>query len=498
MSYNKSGEFGLSVIHILILINYIVCVMFILDMIFYTKKKPERIIAWTIFMMIPFLGLFIYIIVGAGLSFFVKRMIKKYRFANSEYNKYIESQIKTLETLEEPKSYPAEFTDLILLNLNTTKSIYSLNNEFDYFLDGPTVYEKLKQDIENAKSSIHIEFYIFANDKTGKDMIKLLTKKASEGVEVRVLYDAIGSIRTSKINFRKFKKAGGKLAVFFPPFLNIKLLNFKANYRNHRKICVIDGKIAYTGGFNIRDDHMGKVKRLSPWRDTSGRFVGGVVHSFQNIFLSDWRFASRDTSSMANYRGEKYFPSLKQQNIEGKVPMQFLTSGPDNNGEAIKECMLKMMQSAKKSIKIQSPYFIPDETFLGTIKLALLSGVEVSLMLPKKIDHWYVHYGGYSYINDLLKFGLKVYIYDGFIHSKVLLVDDKVITFGSCNIDIRSFALNFEDNVVVYDEQKAVEYAGYFNDDIKKCKVYDDNTSKKRNIFAKLLTSFCRLFSAIL
>lgn len=483
---------------IAILVNYALCLAIVLNMIFISQKKPERIIAWTILLFVPFLGLFIYLIIGAGLNIFSKRMIKKYELSSNEYNKHLKKQINTLESNEELKSYPAEHKDLILLNLNNAASIFSRNNNIKYFLDGSTVFESLKQDIENATSSIHLEFYIFANDKTGKSLIKLLTKKAQQGVEVRVLYDAIGSIHTHKIAFKKLKKAGGKVSEFFPPFLNIRFLNFNANYRNHRKICVIDGKIAYTGGFNIRDDHMGQVKRLSPWRDTSIRIYGGAVHSFQNIFLSDWRFATKDSTSPEQYNNDTYFPSIKNDNNDCFVPMQVITSGPYSVGEQIKHCMIKMIMNAKKTIKIQTPYFIPDDSFIEVLKLAVLSGVEVELMFPKKIDHWHVHYASLSHINDLLKYGIKVYIYDGFIHSKVLLVDDEVITLGSCNIDIRSFALNFEDNVVIYDSKYAKEYSNYFRNDKESCIEYTEKIRKKKNIFVKILISFCRLFSAIL
>ena len=487
----------MSTLDILITINYGLCALIVLDMVFISKKKPERIIAWTIFLFIPFVGLFVYLIIGSGLNRFSKRMIKKFELSSKSYNLHIKNQIKTLKESDELTLYPEQYRDLMLLNLNNADSIYSRNNTTKYYLDGNSALEDLKQDIKNATSSVHLEFYIFANDKTGKSLIKLLTQKAQQGVEVKVMYDAIGSLKTSKFAFRKLKKAGGKVVAFFPPFLNIKVLNFKANYRNHRKICVIDGKIAYTGGFNIRDDHMGLVKHLSPWRDTSIRIYGGAVHSLQNIFLSDWRFAVKDSSNPEAYFNDKYFPNIKNENSEN-VAMQVVVSGPNDVSQQIKQCMLKMIGSAKKSIKIQTPYFIPDDTYIGALQLALLSGVEVELMFPKKIDHWYVHYASLSHINDLLQYGLKVYIYNGFIHSKVLVVDDEVITLGSCNADIRSFALNFEDNVVIYDKAKAQEYSSYFENDKKSCLVYAEKERKSKNVFVKLLISFCRLFSALL
>src|SRR5574344_1099717 len=404
--------------NILLLVNYILCIFIVLDMIFVSKKKAERITAWTIFLFIPFLGLFSYLIVGAGLDRFAKQMIKRMQLSTNEYSQHIKNQIKIIKD-DQKNVYPAEIKDLILLNLNNSDSIFSRDNDFEYFTDGKSAFENLLTDVRNASSTINLEFYIFENDKTGKTLIKALTEKAKQGVEVRIIYDAIGSFHTHKFDFRKLRKAGGLVTEFFPPFLNIRLLNFKANYRNHRKICVIDGKIGYTGGFNIRADHMGENKRLSPWRDTTIRVVGTAVQSLQNIFLSDFRFAIKDRTKPEKYITEKFFP--KQESTNVGVAMQVLSSGPDNSSEAIKECMIKMIVSAKKRIRIQTPYFIPDDTFVGAIKLALLSGVQVELTVPKLVDHWYVHLASFSYINDLLKFGLKVYLYNGFIHSKVVL-----------------------------------------------------------------------------
>lgn len=488
----------MNTLDIFLLINYILCLLSVLEMIFVGKKKPEKIIAWTLLLMVPFVGLFIYVLIGAGLNKFTKNMLKKFELSNGQYSQHIKTQIKTLKQQGETKSYPSEFKDLILLNLNNADSMFTNNNDVKFYTDGRSVVDDLERDIKNAKSSIHLEFYIFANDNVGKEMIDLLTQKAKEGVEVRIVYDAIGSSKTFKRAFKKFKKAGGMATVFFPPFLNIKFLNFNANYRNHRKICVIDGKIGYTGGFNIRDDHMGENKKLSPWRDTSVRIVGKAVCDLQNIFLSDWRFAFKDNKKTEYYLVEKYFPKQNLERSVGNLPMQVVSSGPNDSKEQIKTCMIRMINSAKKSIKIQTPYFIPDSAFLGALKLALLSGVEVQIIFPKKVDHWHVYYGSLSYLNDLLKYGVKVYMYDGFIHSKVLIVDDEIITLGSCNIDIRSFSLNFEDNVVIYDKQKTLEYVDYFADDLKHCKVYDEGSRKKLNVFKKMLISFCRLFSSLL
>ena len=482
-------------IRIAILVNYLFCILAVLDMIFIKKKKVERILAWTIFLIIPFVGLFIYLVLGSGLDQFNKHNIKRLQVSSKEYNFHIKNQTEFLTSKNETK-YPEEVKEMILFNLNNADSLYSSHNSIDYFCDGQTALDRLLDDIKNAQSSIHMEFYIFANDKTGKLVKDALIQKAKQGVEVRLLYDAIGSIGTSKISFRTLKKAGGLVQEYLPPFLNMPILNFKANYRNHRKNCVIDGKIAYTGGFNIRDDHMGKRKKLSPWRDTTIRIVGSSISSFQNIFLSDWRFATKDKTELKKYFVPKYFP--KSVPTTKVVPMQVIKSGPDSANEEIKACIVKMIVSAKKSVRIQTPYFVPDDTVLGAIKLALLSGVSVELMIPEKIDHFLVHFANYSYINDLLPLGLKVYVYKGFSHSKVVVVDDSVMTIGSCNFDIRSFALNFEANVVIYSEKEAKKYSKIFDRDIRACEVYDMASSKKKSLLFKMLTSLSRLFSAVL
>lgn len=480
---------------IALLVNYILCILLVLDMVFVRKKKAERILAWTIFLLIPFVGLVIYLVLGAGLDNFSKSNIKKVQDSAKEYHEHLKKQIDIARNDKSVK-YQEEVKDLIVFNFNSAESLYSSNNTVDYFCDGQSALDSLLNDIKNAKSTIHMEFYIFSNDEVGKQVKNALIEKVKQGVEVRLLFDAVGSVGTKLSSFSKLKKAGGKVAEYLPPFLHIDLLNINANYRNHRKICVIDGKVGYTGGFNIRKDHMGKKKRLSPWRDTTIKLTGSAVNSLQDIFLSDWRFATRDKTKLQDYFTEKYFPVIKSDN--GSVPMQILKSGPDSQSEDIKACMIKMIVSAKKYIKIQSPYFVPDDAFLGAIKVALLSGVKVEIMIPQKIDHTLVHFANYSYLNDLLPFGLNVYVYTGFIHSKVLLVDDQILTVGSSNLDIRSFALNFEVNAMIYDSKKVVEYSKIFEDDKKNCTEYTLQSSKKKSLAFKLATSFCRLFSGVL
>lgn len=487
----------MSTFQIMLLINYILSALAVLGMVFFSNKKPQRIAAWLITLIfLPFLGLFIFVLIGYGLNYSAKNMIKKRRVFNENYDAHLKQQVKDVKNAENSSTFPVDKRDLILLNLNNSNSIYTKNNGINFFVDGKKMIEQLKKDIISATSTINILYYIFSLDKTGKEITNLLVKKAKQGVEVKLLYDAVGSISTFKRNFKNLREAGGKIEEFFPPLLGIKLLNLKANYRNHRKIVVIDGKIGWTGGMNIRDDHMGFKKKLSPWRDTQIRIVGDAVYTMQNLFLSDWRYATKDASNPTNETEmQKYFP---KQETQGEIAMQVISSGPDNNLESIKECFIKMVMSAKRKVKLQTPYFIPDEAFMSAIKLALLSGVEIEIMVPKLADRWFVHYATMSYLREIKKMGAKVFVYSGFLHSKTISVDEEILSVGTCNIDIRSFALNFEDSVIIYDSTKTKEYDKIFENDKIRCQEIDNDYFKDINILKKFLTSVCRLFSSVL
>lgn len=483
---------------IIFIIIFIFNLLLIGTMIFVERKKPERIAAWSIVLtFLPVIGFILYALIGGGLSLKTKKMLKKKKLYNENYAKFLQKQVDSL--YNDQTSFldkdSEQYKDIITLNMHNNKSAYSKNNKIDFFHNGKDFFSALKKDLLQAKSSINLQFYIFANDKIGKEITNILALKASEGVEVKLLYDSVGSLHTGKHIFKNLVKNGGQVAEFFPPLMGIKLINFKANYRNHRKIVVIDGKISYTGGINVRDDHLGDKKRLAPWRDEQIRIEGSATYSLQNIFFSDWRNAINDLEKPINYLSEKYFPVLK---FNGNVAMQILSSGPESTSQQIKEAMIKMINGAKKSIKIQTPYFIPDDSFVDALKLAILSGVKVEIMIPKLADRKIVYNATISYAVDVQKLGAKILIYDGFLHAKTMLVDDKVLTLGSCNIDIRSFALNFEDNVMIYNQKSAKYYSSVFDADRKNSKVLSRDYYKNTTILKKAMLSFSRIFSPLL
>lgn len=486
----------MSIFNICLLINYILCAFSILGMIFVEHKKPMRITVWSLVLIIfPFAGLLLYVLIGYGLGRRTRKMLKKRSLYNHRYHESLQNQIDDISNGKLNKSLDS-YKDLIMLNLKNSSSVLTTTNSVQYFSQGTDMLESLKQDLLNAKQTINIMFYIFANDATGKEIKDILIQKAKQGVKVKVLYDAIGSIRTSKYSFRKLKKAGGEILEFFPAFMGMKLFNIRANYRNHRKIVVIDGKVGYMGGMNLRNDHMGKKKKVSPWRDLHIKITGPAVYSLQNKFIDDWRVSCIKPQPQDYFLNEDYFA----ENIDsGNVAMQIVPSAPtEHDDRNIEELMIKMIYSSKKSIKIQTPYFILDDEFLMAIKMALLSGVNVEIMVPKKPDKQFVYSATLGHLKEVEALGAKIYLYHGFLHTKAVCVDDEVLTLGSCNIDIRSFALNFEINSVIYGIDACENYVKIFETDKLSSDQIDTNYFKSLCVIRKLSMSIMKLFSAIL
>lgn len=461
-------------------------------MVFLEKRKPENIIAWlSALTFLPIIGFLFYIVFGSGLSVRTRRMIKKKRISERD----IIRNIKGIQTLEEAKVDGILKDDQELVSLCYSYGSYPLpGNDIKIYTNGSDKLADLKKDLLNAKKSINIEYYIFANDKTGNDIMKILCQKASEGVDVKLIYDSIGSRKAPRRFFKKLEDAGGQVGEFFPPFMHIRLINLKLNYRNHRKVVVVDGKIGYTGGINIRNDHLGLDKKLKPWRDTHIRVEGGGVYALQNIFLDDWRYCKNDNTPLRLYLENGYFPS---PTIKGNATTQLVTSGPDSAVPKILEAYVKMITNAKKRVYIQTPYFIPDDVFISALRIAVKSGIDVRIMVPKIPDKKTVYLATLSYLKEVAELGIKIYLYNGFLHSKTLLVDDNKLSIGTCNTDNRSFRLNFEDTVIIYSKELNKQHRDIFEDDIKHSQQVDLNYFKKKRWLTKILQAIMHLFSAI-
>ena len=321
--------------------------------------------------------------------------------------------------------------------------------------------------------------------------MSILEEKAAEGVEVRFLVDSMGSYKVTRRSLRNFTKNGGKFEIFFPGIF--PHVNTRINYRNHRKMVVIDGEYGYIGGFNVGDEYINENKHIGFWRDTHIRIRGEAVNDLTNRFLLDWCYASGEEIEDFS----KFYP--KNPIRDGDIAIQIVTSGPDHNEEYIKNAYMKMINNAKKYVYLETPYFVPDSPMLEALKLSALSGVDVRLIIPGKPDHIFMKWAASAYIGDLLNAGAKVYLYqNGFIHAKTIVADGKVCTVGTANMDMRSYSLNFEVNAFIYDDRVANNLETQFFKDIEDCKVMTKEEYDKRSITLRIRESIIRLISPIL
>lgn len=462
-----------------------------LSMVFFERRKLSSIISWiTVLTIFPIVGYLIYIVFGSGLSLRVRRMISRHKLYEVEYDEAIANYLISDEQVKDKLKNEMG----LITCCYTYGSIICPGNDVQLFIWGEDKIKALLCDLENAKESINIEYYIFADDQVGKQVMDVLIKKAKEGVKVRLIYDSIGSLHAPRRFFRKLQKAGGEVAEFFPPFAYIRMINLKLNYRNHKKIVVIDGKVAYTGGINLRDDHMGKKKKVSPWRDCHIRVEGAGVYPLQNAFLNDWRYVKKEDFPSGKYAEEGWFPKPR---LAGDVFTQVVVSGPDGEIQTIKEVFIKMLTNAKKSVLIQTPYFVPDEAFMSALRIAIASGVNVRIMIPSKPDYRTIYWVSLSYLKEFAELGADVFLYDGFMHSKVIVVDDDKMSVGTCNLDHRSFGLNFEDTVILYSKKLNAQYRKFFADDLLHCKMADIVYFKHQRWLTKFAQAIFRLFSQI-
>lgn len=472
----------------LMVINLILAVIIV----FFQRKDPKSVWAWLLILyFIPVLGFIFYLLLGTD-------MHKQKMFRTKEIEDKLSDSIRHQETIiknqELAVAYPEmkDYGDLVLYHLHASNAILTDDNEVKFFVDGKEKFASLLEDIRKAERSIHIQYYIIKDDEVFRPILEVLEQKVLEGVEVRILFDGMGGRFVKSRRWKELQAKGIQAAEFFPPIFG--KLQLRINYRNHRKIVVIDGKIGYVGGFNVAREYVGLDRKFGYWRDTHMRIVGSAVSSLQVRFILDWNFAERgNTLPFEGYLAEPDVSSAKG------CPMQIVTSGPDSLEQSIRNTYLRLIHKAKHSIYIQTPYFIPDEAIMSALGIAVHSGVEVNIMIPCKPDHPFVYWATYSYVGELVLQGAKCYTYmDGFLHAKGIIVDEMVLSYGTANMDIRSFALNFEVNAIIYDEDKAKEMAGYFREDLKQSKLITRNMYLGRSLPVRIKEQVSRLLSPLL
>lgn len=469
------------------MIVLILNILFSFSLIFIERKDPTTTWAWLLIMIVlPGIGFLVYLMFGQNLSrqkMFKEKTIddaKKRKILNAMY----ESNISSHDGGE-------KFFDLRKMNFNNSGAKYRINNNIDVYVNGEDKFKQLLLDIRNAKRYIHVEYYIFKKDILGKTIIDELTKKAEEGLEVRLLVDAMGSRKLTKKVLKKYIEAGGKFSLFFPGIF--PHLNTRINYRNHRKIVVIDGEYGYVGGFNVGKEYINKDKEIGFWRDTHIRIKGESVDDLNARFLMDWCYASGEI--IENYKDYM----IKDKGKLGDIGIQIVTSGPDHKEQYIRNAYIKMINNAKKNVYLETPYFVPDAPVLEALKISALSGIDVRIIMPGKPDHFFMKWAASSYIGELLEAGVKVYTYNnGFIHAKTIVADSLVMSIGTANMDIRSFKLNFEVNAFIYDDRIARDGEEQFIKDMSYCDEITKEVYNHRSLILRIKESIIRLLSPIL
>ena len=447
------------------------------------NRKPVRALSWIlVLLLLPVAGLICYYIIG---QYFRKRkIISKKKIRKVTKIPHASYQLSTDET-----EFLHEHQRMLikLLEQNNNATAFPCNR-IDVLTNGKETFEAMFEAIEQAKEHIHIEFYIFGDDKISNQLRELLIKKAQQGVRVRMIYDFLGSFSLSKKYIESLNTAGVYVVPFLPA--RLKAARIKINYRNHRKILVVDGKIGFTGGLNIADRYM-EGNKLGMWRDTFVRMEGLAVHGLQTNFLIDWYFAGEKL-----IRDSKYYPALHA--VKNSL-VQIVSSAPDSDWENIMQGISYAIITAQKYVYIHTPYFIPPETILSAIQVAALSGIDVRLMIPQKSDAPVSTAASHSYVESVLEAGVKVFWYtDGFLHSKAIVIDDMISIVGSANIDERSTSLNFELNAFIFNNETAIELKKSFVEDMKQCNEISIEKWEKRSSWNKLKESLARLLSPMM
>lgn len=453
---------------------------------FRERKRPAQTWAWILVMtFIPILGFFLYLFFGRGLT-----KDKIYSLSPQEkigFENELKQQRADLRSgkLVLPNFGRLKIKALVDLLSRSGGAVYTDNNEVDLFIDGAQKFNNLMQDMDKAENHIHIEYFCMESDHIGTAIRDHLVKAAKRGVKVKLLLDGWGSSGIKPHFLDPLREAGGEVAFFLPYLMRL-------NYRNHRKVVVIDGKIGYIGGFNIGDEYLGLRRKMGYWRDNHLRIHGDAVHSLQSHFLMDWNACHK---AHEPYQPE-YFPVIQ---TNGHLPMQIIASGPDTEIEQIKMTYLKMINMAKEEILIQTPYYIPDDSIHEALKSALLSGVKVKIQIPDKPDHILIYWATYSLAAELVEYGADIEIYqNGFIHAKTMIIDQKIASVGSANIDIRSFKLNFEINSVIYDEGFAQLLKENFDAVTTQCEQLTMELYEQRSRLIKFKEGLARLVQPLL
>ena len=470
---------------------YILTVISVIINVILENRNPVRTLAWIIVLVaVPFIGFLFYLYFG--INYRKIKMFSMKGLGDMKWLQYMSEDQKQLIKKSEflHKRETVEVRKLMTLLLNNSKALLTRFNKVEILNNGEETFPAIFEALQNAKRFIHLEYYIIEMGRLTSRLKELLIEKAKAGVEVRVIYDDVGSWGLTRDFLRELRNAGIQIY----PFLPVRFHQFanKANYRNHRKIAVIDGEVGFVGGLNFADRYVDGVPKIGVWRDTHLKVQGEAVTSLQVIFLIDWYFVRQELLLDKN----EYLPYIQ---ADGDMLVQAVTSGPDSDWASIQQAYFTLINMAKRYVFISTPYFMPGETTLNSLKTAAMSGVDVRIMLPHKSDSLLTYWCSRSFVEELLEAGVKVYWYQkGINHSKVIIVDGIVSSVGTANMDIRSFEQNFEVSLILYDRETAKKLAGDFLKDLQSSSEVVIQRWKFRSKREKAYESVARLFTPVL
>lgn len=470
---------------------YVITIIGVISTIIMENRNPVRTLAWILMLLlVPVIGLLFYIYFG--MNYRKVKMFSMKGLGDFKWLQYMsedqKQRIKKAELLK--KEDMVVVRRLMNLLLNNSKALLSRYNTVDILNNGEETFKSILLAISKARKYIHLEYYIIEKGELWNRLKTLLIKKAREGVEVRIIFDDVGSWTLPKKDIKEMRIVGIQIYPFLP--VRMPLFTNKVNYRNHRKIVVVDGETGFIGGLNFADRYLHGLPDIGIWRDTQLKIKGEGVTSLQIVFLTDWYFVCQELL----LNKEQYLPNKR---VDGNVVMQTVASGPDSDWTSIQQAYFTLINMAKKYVFISTPYFMPGETTLNSLKTAAMSGVEVRMMIPYRSDSRLTHWCTRSYIEELLEAGVRVFQYrNGFNHSKVIVIDGMVSSVGTANMDMRSFEQNFEVNMILYDRNVSKKLATDFLNDLKGSSEISIQQWKFRPKRDKVKESLARLFAPLL
>ena len=467
-------------IGIIALIVYTATILSVIYVVISENRNPVRSLAWvTVLMFLPVIGLILYLFFGRSIK--IKAVISK-RMRRKLMRK------ERIKQVDIPKlQLSSESKQLVKLGQSLTGAIYFPGNKVEIFTNGKEMFACLIDDLKKAQKSIDLQFYIFEDDNIGREIRRILIEKARQGVEVRVIYDHVGCFKVSKKFYQEMAEAG----IEVHPFFKVTFPEFatRINWRNHRKITIIDGETGYIGGMNIADRYISTPGNI--WRDTHLRIRGKCIFGLAYSFGTDWAFMGLPPF---NEEIKRYEPTA-----DDDAGIQIVTSGPFGQWHNIALMFLKAIGSAKKLVYIETPYFLPTESLLKALQTAALSKVDVRIIIPRKPDSVMLRLASGSYIGHCIKSGIKIYFYEpGMLHAKTIIIDDEITTTGSTNFDFRSMEYNFECNAFIYSRKINAQMKEIFLNDQKDSTRITSTMWRHRPFIQKLKESFIRLLSPVL